>query len=119
MGIRPFIGSKDYKESRQFYTLLGFKEYFVSKNMSNFSRNGISFYLQDAYVKDWVDNTMVFWEVEDVEGILEEIESLKLSEKFKRVKLSKIQYKDWGKEFFLHDPAGILWHIGAFNLSSV
>jgi hypothetical protein len=29
--------------------------------------------------------------------------------------LSKIVNNDWGSEFFLHDPSGILWHIGCFN----
>ena len=24
-------------------------------------------------------------------------------------------YLDWGNEFFLHDPSGILWHIGKFH----
>ncbi len=26
-----------------------------------------------------------------------------------------IQKYDWGKECFLHDPSGILWHIGEFS----
>ena len=29
--------------------------------------------------------------------------------------LSEIVKNDWGNEFFLHDPSGILWHIGKFH----
>ena len=59
---------------------------------------------------------MLFLEVDDIEGYLSEIEEKKLTEKHAKVKLSKIAKNDWGKEFFLHDPSGILWHIGCFYL---
>jgi len=29
-------------------------------------------------------------------------------------KISRQFYTDWGKECFVHDPSGILWHIGEF-----
>lgn len=59
---------------------------------------------------------MLFLEVDDIEGYLSEIEEKKLTEKYAKVKLSKIAKNDWGKEFFLHDPSGILWHIGCIYL---
>ncbi|MCZ8227836.1 glyoxalase [Flavobacterium sp.] len=113
--IRPFIGSKNYTESRQFYKELGFNESILSTNMSYFSTANFGFYLQDAYVKDWIENTMVFMEVEDVEELWESLKALRLNEKYPSVKLVPIRYLDWGKECFLHDPSGILWHFGAFN----
>jgi hypothetical protein len=58
---------------------------------------------------------MLFIEVENVEVYLKEIQSKNLIEKYPKVKLSKIVNNDWGKEFFLHDPSGVLWHIGSFN----
>lgn len=115
--IRPFIGSKNYNLSRSFYLDLGFKEVITSKNMSYFYIGEFGFYLQDAYVKDWIDNTMVFFEVDSLEGTLKQIQSLKLTEKYKNVRLSEIVYNEWGNEFFLHDPYGILWHFGKFNSS--
>jgi hypothetical protein len=30
------------------------------------------------------------------------------------VKLIPIRVHDWGKECFLHDPSGVLWHFGEF-----
>jgi hypothetical protein len=65
--IRAFIGAKDFDISRAFYKDVGFEESVISKNMSYFNIcDTLGFYLQDAYVKDWVDNSMIFVEVENV-----------------------------------------------------
>ena len=114
--LRTFIGAKDYVESRAFYKTLGFSEVILSKNMSFFKVDeNLGFYLQNAFVKDWVDNSMLFLEVDDLETYLEKMKAKKLQEKYPKVKLSKIVENDWGKEFFLHDPSGILWHFGKFK----
>ena len=113
--IRTFIGSKNYTISREFYKDLGFEEVITSENMSYFYIEKFGFYLQDAYVKDWVDNSMIFFEVDHLENTLKTIKDLKLTEKYKNVRLSKIVSKAWGKEFFLHDPSGVLWHFGKFK----
>jgi len=113
--IRPFIGSKNYNISRNFYLDLGFEEIITSEKMSYFSIGKFGFYLQDAYVKDWIDNSMIFLELDDLESDLKNIQSLGLTEKYENVRLSEIKYNEWGNEFFLHDPCGILWHFGKFN----
>ncbi len=112
--IRPFIGAKDFQLSRNFYTDLGFQETILSNNMSVFRKENIAFYLQNAYVQDWIDNTMIFLEVDDVLSYWKEIAALNLTTTYATVKLIPIKENDWGKEFFLHDPSGILWHIGQF-----
>lgn len=113
--IRPFIGAKDYNASRDFYKDLGFKEVIISPQMSYFSMTGLGFYLQNAYIKDWIDNSMIFMEVVDVEDFFKTLCALHLPEKHKNVRLLPIRELDWGKEFFLYDPSGILWHFGCFN----
>lgn len=116
LSIRPFLGSKEYAISRSFYRDLGFQEKILFPNMCLFSTDEIAFYLQDAYVKDWIDNTMVFVEVDDVDRYWKELVALDLSSKYKTVRLTPIKNSDWGKECFLHDPSGILWHFGQFHL---
>lgn len=113
--IRPFIGAKDYEVSRSFYRNLGFQEIVLSADMCVFKTNEIAFYLQKAYVKDWIDNSMIFLEVENVDSYWKELSSLNLSAKYQGVRLTGIREYDWGKECFLHDPSGILWHIGEFK----
>ncbi|QNM86282.1 glyoxalase [Polaribacter pectinis] len=114
--IRAFIGAKDFDESRSFYKDLEFTEVVISKNMSFFKVDEkLGFYLQKAFVKDWVDNSMLFLEVEDLETYLVKMKAKNLPKKYSKVRLSEIVVNDWGKEFFLHDPSGILWHFGNFN----
>jgi catechol 2,3-dioxygenase-like lactoylglutathione lyase family enzyme len=114
--IRAFIGAKDFEVSRSFYRDLGFQESVISKNMSYFKVvETLGFYLQEAYVKDWVDNTMLFLEVNNVNEYFNELQNLGLHEKYKNVRLTPIKQNDWGRECFLHDPSGILWHFGEFN----
>lgn len=113
--IRPFIGAKDYDLSRNFYLDLGFQEIILSADMSYFNSDGLGFYLQNAYVKDWIDNTMIFMEVENVTRFWNELIALELTSKYENVKLVPVRELDWGKECFVHDPSGILWHFGEFN----
>lgn len=115
ISIRPFIGSENFETSRRFYRDLGFEEVVLFHNMSYFKTEGLGFYLQDAYVKDWIDNTMVFMEVDDVARYWKELAALDLPAKYERVKLTPIRDESWGRECFLHDPAGILWHFGEFK----
>lgn len=112
--IRPFIGAKDFELSRSFYRDLGFEETVLGNNFSVFKTDRTAFYLQDAYVKDWIDNSMIFLEVDDVALYRNELLALDLATKYKGVKLTPIKEYDWGRECFIHDPSGILWHIGEF-----
>ncbi len=113
--IRPFLGSKNYDLSRSFYRDLGFEETTLGPNMSVFKSGAFAFYLQDAYVKDWIDNTMVFMEVDDVEHFWNELVALELPSKYKDVRIVPVKKLDWGSECFVHDPSGILWHFGEFS----
>ena len=114
--IRAFIGAKNYQESRKFYQELGLEEIVIDKKMSLFKVNDIlAFYLQDYYLKDWIDNSMIFLEVDDVEKCQEDLLERRLTEKFSGVRLTEIKTWDWGREIFMHDPSGVLWHFGQFN----
>jgi hypothetical protein len=114
VSIRPFIGAKDFELSRSFYKDLGFVETVITSDMSVFKTESVAFYLQNAFVKDWVDNTMIFLEVEDVDRYWQELLALDLTAKYKNIKLIPVRVDYWGKECFLHDPSGILWHFGEF-----
>jgi hypothetical protein len=114
--IRTFIGAKNFEVSRSFYKDLGFEESIVSEDMSYFRIfENLGFYLQDYYVQDWVNNSMIFLEVNNVEQYWNDLQNLGLHHKYDNVKLTPIKDDDWGRECFLHDPSGILWHFGEFN----
>ena len=113
--LRTFIGSKNFETSRSFYLDLGFQENIISHNMSYFYINQLGFYLQDAYVEDWINNSMIFMEVKNVKNFWVELISKNLTEKYPAVKLVPIIDLDWGAECFVHDPSGVLWHFGEFK----
>lgn len=115
ISIRPFIGAQNFETSRNFYRDLGFEERVLFPNMSYFKIESLGFYLQDAYVKDWIDNSQIFLEVDDVQRYWSELQALDLPGKYNGVRLTPIRNWDWGRECFLHDPCGILWHFGEFN----
>ena len=117
ISIRPFIGAKDFDLSRAFYRDLRFQEVVLSPSMSLFKTEQLGFYLQKAYVKDWIDNTMVFLEVKDVDQYWRDLLALNLTNKYAGVKLTPVRVEPWGKECFVHDPSGVLWHIGEFSAS--
>lgn len=114
ISIRPFIGSQNFELSRNFYRDLGFEETRLDPKLSVFKTDAIAFYLQDAFVKDWIDNTMVFVEVADVHAFWQQLSAIDLSE-YETARLVPIREENWGSEFFMHDPSGILWHFGSFK----
>ena len=115
ISIRPFSGAKNFELSRSFYRDLGFEEKILEQNMSLFKTGELGFYLQDAYIQDWIDNSMIFLEVDDVDHYWNGLLGLNLTAKYETVKLTPVRKYDWGKECFIHDPSGILWHFGQFN----
>jgi len=114
--IRTFIGAKNYKESRAFYRALGFEEVELDEKMCLFKVNeNLGFYLQDYYDERWVNNSMIFLEVDDIEKCEAELLNKNLDIKYNYVRFSKIKEFDWGRELFMHDPSGVLWHFGEFK----
>lgn len=113
--IRPFLGAHDFNASRAFYRDLGFEEKILSPGFSVFTLGEMSFYLQDAYVKDWIDNTQVFLEVDDLDAFWAHLQSLDLPSRYDGVRVEPIRTLAWGRECFIHDPSGVLWHIGGFK----
>ena len=113
--IRAFIGAKDYNISREFYKEWGFEEIITSPKMSFFHLGKVGFYLQDHYVKSWVENTMLFLEVNMLSDYWEVLKGKNLAKKFEGVKLVEPTSFEWGREGFIYDPSGVLWHVGEFN----
>ncbi|WP_462265754.1 VOC family protein [Mucilaginibacter sp.] len=113
--IRTFIGSRDFDVSRRFYSELGFNETIISAGFSVFEINELRFYLQNAYVEDWLNNSMLFIEVPNAGECFAWLQQLQLESKYAGVKLLPVKKEDWGEECFLIDPAGVLLHFGHFN----
>ena len=114
LSTRPFIGAKDYAVSARFYAAMGFTVTQVGPTLSVCVNQNVVFYLQDYYDKAWIENTMLFIEIKDLDTCHRQVKALNLPGQFTGTRLSEIKEETWGREFFLHDPAGILWHFGHF-----
>jgi catechol 2,3-dioxygenase-like lactoylglutathione lyase family enzyme len=109
--LRTFLPAKDFALSREFYAELGAKEIWSSNDMVLFRLGQSSFYLQDAYVKDWAENLMLFLFVPEVDAFWEELKPLDLPARYPGVRWKQPTDYDWGlREIHLIDPAGTLWH---------
>ena len=113
--IMPFIGAKDYQESRRFYHELGFKVGEGEKYCEVKVNNDLGFWLQKYYHKGWVNNSMIFLEIPNIEIWERELLAKGLHEKYKYVRFTEIKTFDWGRELFMHDPSGVLWHFCELN----
>jgi len=115
VSLRAFVGAKNFELSRRFYCALGFTEIQIEPKMSYFHQQGFGFYLQDYYVQDWVDNTMLFMEVDNVHKFWTFLQTLDLEGKFEGVELKPVVQDEWGSECFVRDPCGVCWHFGEFK----
>jgi hypothetical protein len=57
-------------------------------------------------------------EVRNANEFYDNLLALDLVNKYTIVKLMPIRVEAWGKECFLHDPSGVLWHFGEFSKSN-
>jgi catechol 2,3-dioxygenase-like lactoylglutathione lyase family enzyme len=113
--IMPFIGAKDYQESRRFYSELGFDVCEGERYCEVKVNDELGFWLQKYYHKGWVNNSMIFLEIPDVELWQKELLAKELHLKYKYVRFTEIKTFDWGRELFMHDPSGVLWHFCELN----
>lgn len=109
--LRPFVPAKDFAVSRAFYQDLGATEVWASTDMVLLQLGASQFYLQDAYVREWAENTMLFLMVDDLETLWKELQALDLVNRYPGIRWKQPTDYDWGlREIHLIDPAGVLWH---------
>jgi hypothetical protein len=68
--------------------------------MSLFSLNGTAFYLQDYYVEEWVNNTMILVEVDSADNYWNFLLKQDLA-RYPGIELVPLQKNDWGDECML------------------
>lgn len=115
--ITSLIFKEKIKKTISFFGSSILKSFlFWSLPMSLFKVNDkLAFYLQDYYAKEWINNSMLFLEVDDLDRCRETLLKKNLPAKFHSVRFSEIRNEVWGRELFMHDPSGVLWHFGEFK----
>jgi hypothetical protein len=113
LSLRPFVPSgPDFGVACQFFQDLGFGKEWESDGVAGFACGEAKFILQNYDVPEFAGNYMVRLDVSDLEAWWQQIEPLRLAEKYPGVRLTPPTNFPWGREVNIIDPAGVLWHIG-------
>ncbi|MEQ8351938.1 MAG: hypothetical protein RH862_10665 [Leptospiraceae bacterium] len=110
--IKPFIPSKDFETSKDFYSALGFECKWSDNSLAYFAFENTTFLLQNFYLEAHAENYMIHLLVNSADAWWKKIVDAKLTQRFK-IKVTKPQDQEWGiRDFVLIDPSGVLWRIG-------
>jgi uncharacterized glyoxalase superfamily protein PhnB len=110
--IRPFVPAKDYRQSREFYTAIGFNETWTSPDLSVMTLDSCTFYLQNFFHQTFADHFMLTLMVDDVDGWWAQLQALDLLNRFPGTRLKAPADQPWGmREIHLADPTNVCWHI--------
>jgi catechol 2,3-dioxygenase-like lactoylglutathione lyase family enzyme len=109
---RPFLPSRDFDASKQFYRALGFEQLLDGDDVAIFRVGSTSFILQRRYQKQWAENCMMRLMVDDVDAWWAHVTQLDLPKRFGIHPPQAPAVQPWGlRVLYLTDPSGILWHI--------
>ncbi len=110
--IKAFVPARDFEQSKQFYSDIGFTKASDSGGIAYFRYGDCSFLLQDFYVKELAENLMMHVLVEDVKAWHQHITRSGVAEKY-CVTVSEITQQPWGMlDFIVDDPSGVVWRFG-------
>ena len=110
--VRPFLPSKDFALSKEFYTSLGWVIKYSDDSLALLENGGHRFYLQRYYSKEFAENTMLLVVVEDAQACAEQIEELLTSGRFPDVRCAGPKREPYGALVtYVWDPAGVLLHL--------
>ncbi len=108
---RPFLPTRDFDLSRDFYEALGFKKLHDGE-VAIFAAGSGGFILQRYYQKEWAENTMMQLMVDDLDTWWAHIEGLDLPGRFGVQPPKAPAMQEWGlRVAYVYDPAGVLWHV--------
>ena len=109
--IRPFLPSRDFDRSRDFYVALGFEK-LVDGEVAIFRAGSGGFILQRYYKKDWAENCMMQLMVDDLDAWWDRIQALDLPRQFGVTPPRPPAMQPWGlRVAYVVDPCGVLWHV--------
>ena len=110
--VRPFVPSMDFERSLAFYTALGWSMLWTDGDgLALLSLGGCQMMLQDYYVKDWAENSMLVVEVPDAGAWYDHVERVLATGTYGHARAAAPQQQDWGALVtYVWDPCGVLLH---------
>ncbi len=111
--VRPFVPADDFEVSLAFYTALGWSTLWTDgESLALLSLGGSQMMLQNFYVKDWAENSMLVVEVADARAWHRHVEGVLADRSYGSARVAEPQQQDWGALVtYVWDPCGVLLHI--------
>ena len=109
--IKTFIGSKNFDESREFYTAIGFKLNFDAGDLAELELGNCRFYLQNYYQRKWCENSMLHITVEDAEAWYQNVSTVLATKSYGAARVKEPGEQSYGALVtHVWDPVGVLLH---------
>ena len=110
--LRPFIPAKDYALSKRFYAALGWKIKDVDPRLALVQLGDCHFYIQDYYVKEVAENSMLHITADDAQAWYEHVATILRDSEFAGARVQRPKHQSYGALVtFVHDPTGVLLHL--------
>ena len=114
--IRPFIPAQSFEHSKLFYSSIGWTVKDVATDLALVESRDVHFYLQDYYVKEFAENTMLHITVEDAHAWYQHVDAVLRDKRFPAARVQPPKLQPYGALVtFIHDPAGVLLHLCQWN----
>jgi uncharacterized glyoxalase superfamily protein PhnB len=109
--MRPFLPARDFDLSKRFYETLGFEK-ILDSEVAIFNAPSGGFILQRYYQKEWAENFMMQFMVDDLDAWWAHIQRLDLPKNFGVPDPRPPAMQPWGLRIaYVIDPSGVLWHV--------
>jgi len=109
--MRSVVPAKTFDVSVRFYADLGFRpRVLIPDRLVEMHLGLFCFMLQNYYVQQWADNSVIHLRVSDVKLWWDHIVSLDLASRY-NVKTLAPRQEEWGLVAGIVDPSGVLWRI--------
>ena len=113
---RPFLPARDFARSLDFYQRMGWEVRYRDDTIALLAQGASQVYLQAYFQKEWAENTMVHFTVDDPHAWFERAERVKAEGGFEEVRIRGPQREDYGAvAAHVIDPAGVLLHFVKFD----
>lgn len=111
--LRAFIPSKDFALSKRFYAALGWETRDVGPGLALVALAAQQhFYLQDYYVREFAENTMLHATVDDAQAWFRHVDAVLQGDRFPGARVQPPATQAYGALVtFVHDPSGVLLHL--------
>jgi hypothetical protein len=111
VSLRPFLPARDFQVSKRFYGDLGFELMPLGDKLVHVGLGTFAFLLQDCFVREWAENTVMHMMVNDLDPWWESIDALRLESRYSVRAPTPPKVEPWGlRVAYVFDPSGVLWH---------